>query len=215
MMRTVRLQFALEHLPEGSLQNNEGALAPQAAQPRYLNTLGRWAAYGTDITPLLVWQDESSAHAACTAARVLRNCPGIVVSPLQNGGHRASAHTKTYSPSLAPALAAPLPAQNTAYTRKAADCIKTAVFSHAVLTLEAASGDAKSSLETLWNKHIHALFGGGSVVSASQFLTGKRACAAAEMIAKGHYSIAQEHVHREIMQAMAIASGHPWNRCSD
>lgn len=204
----MRMQFVLELLPDEGM-----ALAPHgtaSSQPRYLNCLGRWAAYGTELTPLLGWEDEASAQAACDTASLLRHSR-IVASSLSGAHPRISAHVQRFHRHQTPALATPLPAQNTAFSRKAIDCVKTTVFSHAILAIENAPQDAKCRIESRWNRHIHTLFGGGSIVSASQFLTGKRAASAVQMICTGQYTPECPSSEDLIRKAMAMARKHPWN----
>ncbi|SFF34829.1 hypothetical protein SAMN04489711_1474 [Paracidovorax wautersii] len=162
--------------------------------------------------PLLAWEESAAAEAACTIARSIRKCD-VIVSTV-GGTHQVPGDQLIlYSASHhAQVLAGQLPRERVSSTKTASDWHRTKVFTGAVLELaDAPDAACKQAATTKWNKIIHATFAGGSVVSASQFLSGKRAAAIVELLRNGTLVEDDELPIADIERAITIAKADSWN----
>lgn len=176
----------------------------------YLNSIGRWAASGSVVTPLLIWSDSQSAEAACFAARTLRGNPGLRVGISAISRHQIGQQAAFYSSAEhASALAGDTSSVQPSSARIYLDFMKTALFSHALLDLNTAPD--KVITEDVWTKKIQQILGGGSLVSASQYLSGRRAAAVLNGFRDGQIALPDGLALDDIEQAVHIARQQPWN----
>lgn len=182
-----------------------------APHARYLNAFGFWTASGSKLMPLLAWEDRTAAEAACAIAKGIRRCD-VIVSTV-GGTHQVPGDQLIlYTPGHAQVLAGQLPRERVSSTKTASDWHRTKVFTGAVLELaDAPDAASKQAATTKWNKIIHATFSGGSVVSASQFLSGKRAAAIVELLRNGTLVEDDELPIADIERAITIAKADSWN----
>lgn len=140
--------------------------------PRLLNITGRWSASGSRAVPLLGWLDVAMAsQAAARASSARSRAIEVVQAPSGAEGviHGLSGPDH-------PALLGYLPYAAAAAHGMAADVAKTMTFAGAVLSVFGSDvpGRPEDAAKEL-HRSMKAKFGGGSVVSAAQFLCGRRA----------------------------------------
>lgn len=140
--------------------------------PRLLNISGRWSAAGSRAVPLLGWLDERIANQAAARASGARSrAVEVVQAP---SGAEGVIHGVS-GPDHA-ALLGYLPYSAAAAHGMTADVGKTMAFAGAVLSVFGADVSGRpedAALEV--HRSMKAKFGGGSVVSAAQFLCGRKA----------------------------------------
>lgn len=140
--------------------------------PRLLNITGRWSASGSRVVPLLGWL---SLEEATRAAQVASDARSRVVEVVEATSHDLG-YIHGVNGSHHAALLGYLPYAAAAANGMVADIQKTMVYASAVLSIFGSDAPG-SPLEVA--KPIHQSmkqqFGGGSVVSAAQFLCGRKA----------------------------------------
>lgn len=140
--------------------------------PRLLNVTGRWSAAGSRAVPLLGWLDEVVATQAAARASSARSRAIVVVQA--PSGAEGAIHGVNGTDHAA--LLGYLPYAAAAARCMDADVDKTMSFAGAVLSVFGAgvSGSPEDAAKEL-HRSMKVKFGGGSVVSAAQFLCGRRA----------------------------------------
>lgn len=209
--QALTVYYVLTRQSHGSAAR-EDQLYGGPAHHRYLDVYGRWVAQGTPMIPLLAWDSPDAAQAACATASSVRK-GAIEVSTVAGGNFVPGNLLRLFAPTDAPALAGQLPRERITNTKLAADCHKMMVFTRAVLALHEAQDDtAKLHATALWNRIISQAFGGGSVVSASQFMAGRRAAHVISRYLCGSLVEDDELPLSDIARAVEIARTAPWNQ---
>ena len=170
---------------------------------RYLNVTGRWSASGTPAVPLIAWQDHAEATKAADVASTARG-RAVQVSSLSAQDPRAS---RPYSDSLSPALWSYL-----SYTETAAKKLeerRSKLMRNAAAVLAVANAPDASSLVAANHQattDLRTAYGGGSIVSAIQYLTGKDAADIIARVQDGELGCSEGLTPERLAQAMAIAN---------
>jgi len=170
---------------------------------RYLNITGRWSGTGTDSVPLLNWGSLNSAQEAAETATIARGRK-VNVSSL---GRQEATGFKPFEAKHQPALVGYLPYGSAAASKIEAERVKTMRYASAVFNVMNASENEDvhdlCKTETL---KIRSYFKGGSLVSASQYLTGKRAIDIAERVFDGELECDEGMSPEKLMFAMRMAT---------
>lgn len=208
---TPAIYFVIECVSHGSAAR-EDKLHGGPPHRRYLDVYGRWVAHGTEQIPILAWENLEGAQAACSTASSMRKGE-LAVSTLGGHDYLPGKQLKLFCPANTPALAGQLPRERVSNAKLAADWHRTKVFTRAVLALqETTSEESKQVAVTQWNRIIWQAFGGGSVVSASQFLSGKRAANILDLLKSGSLIEDEELPIEDIERAIVIARSDHWNQ---
>jgi hypothetical protein len=139
---------------------------------RYLNVTGRWSSAGNPSVQLIVWPDTASASEAAQVATKARS-KSVKVSTI---GTTDTAGLKFFSQEQHEALHGYLPYSAAATRKLEAERLKTMRYANVILTAIAANDDTDFLAVTRTEvSKLRELYKGGSIVSAAQYLTGKRA----------------------------------------
>lgn len=141
--------------------------------PRLLNITGRWSATGSRVVPLLGWL---SLEEATRAAQVASDARSRVVEVVEATSHDLG-YIHGVSGSHHAALLGYLPYAAAAANGMVADIQKTMVYASAVLSIFGSDSPSSPPVEgaKIIHRSMKQQFGGGSVVSAAQFLCGRKA----------------------------------------
>lgn len=196
--------FFVLHMPDHGNVALETQLYGGGMHYRYLNVTGRWSARGTKIVPLLAWRSHESAKKAAQKASDARQRE-ISVSSLMSS--RDLSETMQYfSDTAAPALIGYLPYKATAAAKVEADRLKT--MRYAAVLWRVCETEEEESEETIkqCNKELHEFCGGGSITSAVQFFTGKKAAQVIEGLLDGELEFSEGVSLSTIAAALAFAN---------
>lgn len=171
---------------------------------RFLNVTGRWSAAGTKEVPLIAWPDEGTA---VQAANIASQARGRDVSVCSIGPAAAAGFT-LFGEALRSALLGYLPYSAAAARKLEAERLKTMRYAVAVLgTFDADGSDAIVESAHAAAVALHRQYGGGSVVSAAQYLTGKRAAHVIERVLDGELACSDGLTPASLVRAAVIAAG--------
>jgi hypothetical protein len=170
---------------------------------RSLNVTGRWAAVGTKPVPLLTWSDADSATTAAGVASEARSRAVIVTEVSLDQPE----HFKMFSETQRPALLGYLPYNVAAASKLEAERVKTMLYAIALLTFaEAETKEAKEAAAKQAAKELARHFGGGSVISAAQYLVGARAMDVLARVLDGELACDSGMTAAELLEAIVLAS---------
>jgi hypothetical protein len=189
-----------------TLPDHAGALRVQAIhglrQSRSLNVTGRWAAEGSKPVPLLTWGDADSASTAAGVAAEARGRTVIVTDVALDH----PAHFKMFSEAHRPALLGYLPYTEAAARKLEAERVKTMLYAIAVLTFaEAETKEAKEVAAKQAARELARHYGGGSVLSAAQYLAGTRARDVLARVLDGELACDAEAATEDLVKACVMA----------
>ncbi len=148
---------------------------------RYLNVTGRWSARGSETVQLISWPDMASAAVAAEVASKARGRPVKVSSmgTISSNGEVDARGFSAYGDELHGALLGYLPYTGAAAANLEARRLKMMRYASAVWMLlsECAMKGTEAGVAASRSaaKGLHKQYGGGSVVSAIQYLAGKDA----------------------------------------
>lgn len=171
---------------------------------RFLNAAGRWSSVGTKEVPLIAWPDEGTA---AQAANIASQARGRDVSVCWIGPAAAAGFT-LFDEALRSALLGYLPYSAASARKLEAERLKTMRYAAAVLgTFDADGSDAIVESAHAAAVTLHRQYGGGSVVSAAQYLTGKRAAHVIEQVLDDELACSDGLTPTSLVRAVAIATG--------
>lgn len=171
---------------------------------RFLNATGRWSATGSRAVPLLGWKDMAEAQGAASAASKARSRvidvaavsdqdAGVVQGMSGHDVHAALSGYLPYAPAAAKAMAI--------------EVDKTMQYASAVLAVLGPDCAIEPGLAARTvAQGLRSQFGGGSVVSAAQFLTGRKAYDVLSRVLEGEVPCAPGMSQHRLVLAFAIAS---------
>lgn len=171
---------------------------------RFLNVTGRWSAAGTKEVPLIAWPDEDTA---AQAANIAAQARGRNVSVCSIGPAAAAGFTP-FGEALRSALLGYLPYSAAAARKLEAERLKTMRYAAAVLgTFDSVGSDAIVESAQAATVALQRHYGGGSVVSAAQYLTGKRAAHVIDRVLDGELGCSDGLTPASLVRAALIAVG--------
>lgn len=179
----------------------------QSSYLRCLNIAGRWAVHGTTQTPLLVWRSEqaSEARAAAERSTKARRRPVEVISRSDSGweeGREIQLFTLACEPALL-GYAAPSEAKA---RRLRVETDKLEAFCLVVRQASAATNHEEFvEISRAAGKALHAKFGGGSITSASAWLSGRKGREALQSVLAGEVELTGPLAIKEIVETAALA----------
>lgn len=169
---------------------------------RYLNVTGRWSTLSTVAVPLIAWTDHEEATSAAETASTARRRL-IKVSNLSQVAHRPF---KIFSQPLRAALLGYLPYGETKKRKLELRRLKLMHYAKAVLAVYHAADQAGAETASRTaTSDLRKLYGGGSVISAMQYLAGKDAADVLARVLDGELVCDEGQTPERLVQAVSIA----------
>lgn len=174
---------------------------------RCLNIGGRWAVHGTRQSPLLVWHTVQAGEAQAAAERSAkaRGRPVVVLSRSDSGWVEGR-EIQVFTPAFEPALLGHTAQSEARARRLRTEVDKLEAFCLVVRQASAARNHAEfAEISRAAGKALHAKFGGGSIVSASAWLTGRKGQEALQSVLTGEVELGGPLSMQEIAETIALA----------
>jgi hypothetical protein len=170
---------------------------------RYLNVTGRWSSAGNPSVQLVAWPDTASASEAAQVATKARG-RSVGISTI---GTLDIASFKLFSQELHGALLRYLPYSAAANRKLEAERLKAMRYASSVLVANAAYNDKELLAATRAEvSKLREHYKGGSIVSAAQYLTGKRAEDVIKRVLDGELSCDEGMTPERLVDAARVAN---------
>lgn len=174
---------------------------------RCLNIDGRWAVHGTRLSPLLVWHTSQAAEAQAAAERSTK-ARGRPIAVLSRSDSRwvEGREIQAFTPAFEPALLGHAAPSEAKARRLRTEADKLEAFCLVVRQASIAKNHAEfAEISRAAGKALHAKFGGGSITSASAWLTGRKGREALQSVLAGEVELGGPLSMQEIAETVALA----------
>jgi hypothetical protein len=163
--------------------------------------------HGRIQSPLLVWHpaQATDAHAAAERAAKAR-CRPIVVVSRSDSGWTEGREIQLFTDALEPALLGHRAPSEAKARRLRTEADKLEAFSLVLLQASKAKKHEEfAAVSQAAAKALRAKFGGGSITSASAWLTGRKGQEALQSLLAGEVELSGPLAMRQIVEAVALA----------
>lgn len=179
----------------------------QDSYARCLNIAGRWAVHGTAHSPLLVWPSTQAgeAHAAAERSAKARGRT-IEVLSRSDSGWTEGREIQLFTDAFEPALLGHAASSEAKTRRLRTETEKLEAFCLVVRKASAATNHEEFvEVSRAAAKALQAKFGGGSITSASEWLTGRKGQEALQSVLAGEVELTGSLSLRQIVETAGLA----------